>query len=86
MLFIENGEGLQVLYKLYYKPTTNDNIWVNDRDWKPLKIKGNGQKIEAVFNSDCRACGIKLKFIQSSGREGLLLEKYILYYSNPAVI
>jgi hypothetical protein len=86
MLFVEDGEDLQVLYKLYYKPTLNNNRWVNDTDWQPVKIKGNGEKLEITFPSGCRAGGIKLKFIQSSSREGFLLERYVLYYSNPAAI
>lgn len=86
ILFVENGEDIQVLCKLYYKPTLDSNRWINDKDWLPLSIKGNGEKIEIIFPSGFRACGIQFKFIQSSSRESFLLEKYIIYYSNPSAI
>lgn len=83
-VWVENGPDLQVLYKLYYMPDGNKR-WVNS-DWIPIKGKCNAELVELTF-SDAelrRACGIQLKFIQSSSHESFLIEKYKLYFSNPA--
>jgi len=86
-LYIENGFDIQVLFKLYYRPTVKDSIWVIDKDWKPLRGSSRGDKVEFVFDAEKphRACGIAFKFIQSSSNESFLVEKYILYYSNPSL-
>jgi hypothetical protein len=86
-LFIENGLDMQVMYKLYYKPTSDPKRWDIDKDWHSLKGRANGDLVEFVFDDEKqkRARGIKLKFIQSSGDESFLIEKYILYYSNPSI-
>ena len=84
-LDVENGFDLKVLYKLYYMPTSDDRHWINDKDWKPLEGSQRGQKSEWYFPADHnRACGVALKFIESSVRESFLLEKFKIYYSAPA--
>jgi hypothetical protein len=88
-LFIEKGREVQVLYKLYYHPVDNDSRrWEIDQDWKPLRGKANGDKVEFIFDpeKDHRACGIQFKFVQASSNQSFLLEKYILFYSNPSLI
>lgn|GEM_PF-5531296 len=85
--FIEDGPDIQVLYKLYYKPTSDPHKWDIDDDWKPLLGTSDGDKVEFTFdpNGERRACGVQFKFIESSKYKGFLIEKYIIYYSNPSV-
>lgn len=85
--FINNGPDMQIMYKLYYKPTKDPFRWDIDGDWKPLRGKADGEKTEFFFNpnKERRACGVQFKFIQSSKYESFLIEKYIIYGSNPSV-
>lgn len=85
--FIDNGHDIQIAYKLLYKAdNTNMYRWVHG-DWRFMEGKADGEKVEFVFprTEDRRACGIKFRFIQSSGTEEFLVEKYIVYTSNPAL-
>lgn len=84
-IWVENGHELQLLYKLYYMPDGNKR-WVNS-DWIPLKGKADAELVEFTFSDSelRRACGIQVRFIQSSSHESFLIEKYKLYYSNPAI-
>ena len=84
-LFIENGLDVQVMYRLMYIPISQ-NTWKHG-EWESLVGTANGDMVEFVFptNKPRRSTGIQFKLIQSSGDESFLLEKYILYYSNPAL-
>lgn len=81
--YIDNGPDVQILYKLIYKPmgTTRDN-WVSDQGWNPLIGTQRGGRTDWYFPKDSRACGVKLRFVESSGDESFLLEKFVIYYSN----
>ena len=84
-VWIDNGPDVQVLYKLYYKPMSNQKQWLNDEDWRPMIGSQRGSKSEWDFPQDNRrASGIALKFIESSTNESFLLEKFSIYHSNPA--
>lgn len=84
-LWIENGSDIQVLYKLIYMPRDNRS-WTNS-DWIPMKGKANADLVEFTFPIDKprRACGVKFKFIQSSGYESFLIEKYKVFFSTPSI-
>lgn len=86
-VFIENGHGIQVMYKLLYMPTEDRGRLV-DSDWYSLKGTADAGQTEFIFESSYpkRACGIIIKFIESSGVESFVLDKYILYYSNPGIL
>ena len=83
-IYIENGLDIQVLYKLYYRPTGNQNQWINDKDWQPLQGSVRGDRAEFTFPANSRASGIALNFIESSTNESFLLEKFAFYFSNPS--
>ncbi len=83
-LYIDNGYDVKVLFKLLYKPTEIEEKWINDKDWKPLQGSQRGEKSEWSFPKGSRASGVAFKFIESSTKESFLLEKFVLYYSNPA--
>ena len=82
---IENGLDIQVLYKLYYRPTSNVGQWTNDNDWQPLQGSVRSDRAEFTFPSNSRASGVALKFIESSTNESFLIEKFVIYCSNPAI-
>lgn len=87
-VFVKNGQELQLMYRLIYKPTDADNRWDIEDNWTSLKGRADGDLTEFFFDTreDRRACGIQFRFIQSSKYESPLIEKYIVYYSNPAII
>jgi hypothetical protein len=83
-VWIESGLDVQLLYKFYYKPTKNVRQWINDADWKPMRGSMRSGKSEWEFpQDDRRASGVALKFIESSADESFLIEKFVIYYSNP---
>lgn len=82
--FVENGPDVQIVFKLAYRPSGDERNWITDKDWKPLIGSQGGEMSEWVFPKDSRATGVKIKFIESSGDESLLIEKFVLFYSNPS--
>lgn len=83
-MYIENGPDVQVVYKLLYKPTKREDVWINDKDWQPMKGTQRGERGEWYFPNDARASGVKIKLIETSTNESFLFEKLVLYYSDPA--
>lgn len=83
--YVDNGADISISYKLLYRPTSDLKVWVSDKDWKPLKGAQRGEKTEFDFPIGERACGYQLKFNKSTAQESFLHEKYVLYYSNPAL-
>lgn len=84
--FVDNGPDVQVLYKLYYKPTNNGKQWISEEDWRPMLGSMRSGKAEWEFPADNRrASGVALKFIESSTNESFLIEKFVIYTSNPAI-
>lgn len=84
--YIENGPDVQFLFKLYYKPTGDEDRWVNDEDWTPMKGSQRADKMEWRFPEGTRASGVALKAVESSSDESFLLEKLVIYFSNPAIL
>lgn len=83
-LYIENGQSIQAQYRLIYAPITEERWGITD--WFPMQGSANSDKVEFTFRDGLpkRASGIQMKFIESSGKESFLLEKYIIYYSIPS--
>jgi hypothetical protein len=83
--YIDNGPDVQIVYKLIYKPLgTSKDHWVSDTGWSPLIGSQRGDRSDWYFPRNSRACGIKLRFIESSADESFLLEKFVIYYSSEA--
>lgn len=85
-VYVDNGRDIQIMYKLVYRPTRDDRQWETDSSWFALKGSVRGTKAEFNFPEGSRACGVILKFIEISTSESFLLEKFSIYYSNPANI
>lgn len=83
-LYVDNGPSVQVVYKLLYRPTSEEVQWISDKDWLPLQGSQRSDRSEWEFPPGERASGIILKFIESSTEESFLIQKYVLYYSNVA--
>jgi hypothetical protein len=81
--YVENGLDIQIVYKLVYQPKS-ETQWITDKDWKSMKGAQLGERSEWYFPMGARASGVKLKIIESSVDESFLIEKLVLYYSNPA--
>jgi len=82
---VDNGLDLQAVFKLLYKPDQRGNVWVDDKDWRPLYGSLRGSRGEFKFpNEDARGAGVVYEFIESSSRESFLLEEFITYYSSPS--
>ena len=83
-LYIENGPDVQAVYKLLYKPTKREDVWINDKDWQSLQGSQRGERGEWYFPSGTRASGVKVKLIETSTDESFLFEKLVIYYSDVA--
>lgn len=81
--YIENGPDIHILYKLLYRPSGIDGNWYNDKEWKPLRGSQKGDRSEWIFPPESRASGVKFKVIEGSVDKSFLLEKIVLYWSNP---
>jgi hypothetical protein len=82
--FIDNGPDVQLLYKLYYMPTENEDVFINDTEWHPMTGSQVGERCDWYFPSDTRAAGVALKAVQSGADESFLIEKFTIYYSMEA--
>lgn len=83
-LFVENGPDVQVQFKLCYRPLGDEKNWITDKDWTPMIGSQGGEMSEWKFTRESRAAGVKFNFIESSADESFLIEKFVLYYSNPS--
>lgn len=82
-LYVSNGLGVQVMFKLLYKPVGyNEKHWTLDNDWRAMRGSQRGERSEWVFPEGSRASGVQLKIIESSKDESFLVEKMVLYYAN----
>lgn len=83
--YIDNGYDMQIMYRILYAPI--DNYSWRHTDWFPMEGKSSSARVEFSFKNTLphRGSGVQFRFIQSSVRESFLLEKYIVYYSNPGI-
>jgi hypothetical protein len=79
--YLENGQDVQIYYRLYYQPTGVEDQWINNPDWKPMKGSNRGDRSEWRFPMGTRASGIQFKFVESSVDESFFFEKLVIYYS-----
>lgn len=82
--FVENGPDVQINFKLCYRPMGDEQNWSVDKDWTPLIGSQGSDQSEWKFPRDSRAAGVKLQVIESSGDKSFLMEKVVIYYSNPS--
>lgn len=82
--YIDNGQDVQIQYRLLYEPTRLENNWVNNLEWKPMNGSQRGERSEWTFPTGTRASGIQFRFTESSSDESFLIEKIVIYYGNEA--
>ena len=84
-VWIKNGHAIQLLYKLFYMPGDGTS-WGNS-DWIPVRGKADAELTEFSLSDQelRRAAGIQIRFVQSSSEESFVLERYKIYFSNPAI-
>lgn len=84
-VWIKSGHAIQLLYKLFYMPIDGTS-WGNS-DWIPIRGKADAELAEFSLSDQelKRAAGIQIRFVQSSGEESFVLERYKIYFSSPAI-
>jgi len=86
-VFINRGQDIQIMYRLLYVPVEGNEFAWRHGEWEAVLGKASGDMTEFVFDEakGRRGTGIQFRFLESSSSKSFLIEKYMLYYSNPAI-
>lgn len=87
-VFTENGHDLQLAYRMLYTIESESTGNRTHTEWNTLKGSSNADMVEFIIpeGKPRRGGGIEIRFIQSSGTESFLLEKYVVYYANASIL